>query len=46
VAPLVEALGTPAIGPAWTVDEVALVASDTRPGGAVHTVWARRPLGA
>jgi 2'-5' RNA ligase len=46
VAPLVEALEAPAIGPAWTVDEVALVASDTRPDGAVHTVWARRPLGA
>ena len=41
---LVDALGAPPIGPAWTVTEIALVESDTRPDGAVHTVRARLPL--
>jgi 2'-5' RNA ligase len=41
---LVDELGAAGPGPAWTVADVALVASDTRPEGAVHTEWARRPL--
>jgi 2'-5' RNA ligase len=45
VSHLVDELGARPLGPAWTVDDVALVASDTRPDGAVHTVWARRGLG-
>ena len=43
---LVEQLGAVGPGPAWTVADVALVASDTHPEGAVHTEWDRRPLGA
>ncbi len=41
---LVETIGTAPIGPAWTVTEVAVVESDTRPTGAVHTVWDRLAL--
>ena len=40
----VDALGATPIGPAWTVTELALVESDTRRDGAVHTVRARLPL--
>jgi 2'-5' RNA ligase len=42
--PLVAGLGGGPIGPVWTVGEVLLVASDTRPTGAVHTEVARFPL--
>jgi 2'-5' RNA ligase len=38
LAGLVETIGAAPIGPAWPVTEVALVESDTRPDGAVHTV--------
>ena len=44
LAALVDALGPGPIGPAWTVTEIALVESDPRPDGAVHTVRARLPL--
>jgi len=43
---LVDELGGMGAGPAWTVADVALVASDTRPEGAVYREWGRRPLGA
>ena len=43
---LVAALGDGPAGPRWTVEQVALVESDTRPEGAVHTVRARFALGA
>jgi 2'-5' RNA ligase len=43
--PLLAALGDRAVGPPWTAAEVRLVASDTRPTGAVHTEIARVPLG-
>jgi len=42
---LVDDLGTTPIGPPFPVTDVAVVESDTRPTGAVHTVWARHPLG-
>lgn len=45
VVELVESIGTQPIGPAWTVSDVAVVESDTRPTGAVHTVQDRLPLG-
>jgi 2'-5' RNA ligase len=38
---LVDALGDAPIGPAWTVGEVVLLASDTRPTGAVYEEVAR-----
>jgi RNA 2',3'-cyclic 3'-phosphodiesterase len=41
---LVDAIGTGPIGAPWTVTEVSVVESDTRPTGAVHTVQARIPL--
>jgi len=41
---VVTALDVAGPGPAWTASEVVLVASDTRPDGAVHTVVARSPL--
>jgi 2'-5' RNA ligase len=41
VADAVAALDAAAWGPAWTVDEIVLVESDTRPSGAVHTEVAR-----
>ena len=41
---LVETIGQAPIGPAWTVTEVAVVESDTRPTGAVHTVRDRLAL--
>ena len=44
LAELVDARGTGPLGPAWTVTEVAVVESDTRPTGAVHTVRDRLPL--
>jgi 2'-5' RNA ligase len=43
---LVAALGDGPAGPRWTVEQVALVESDTRPEGPVHTVRARFALGA
>jgi 2'-5' RNA ligase len=45
VAPLVETLADEVVGRAWTAERVALEVSDTRPSGAVHTVWAELPLG-
>ncbi len=45
VTRLVEAVAEEAVGPAWTAERVALEVSDTRPSGAVHTVWADLPLG-
>lgn len=44
LAELVETIGTGPVGPAWTVTDVAVVESDTRPTGAVHTVRDRLPL--
>jgi 2'-5' RNA ligase len=41
---LVDAIATGPIGPAWTVTELCVIESDTRPSGAVHTVRARLPL--
>jgi 2'-5' RNA ligase len=41
----VTALEPASWGPAWTVDSVALVQSDTRPDGAVYTQRAQVPLG-
>jgi 2'-5' RNA ligase len=41
---LVDAVGTGPIGPPWPVTDVSVIESDTRPGGAVHTVRARIPL--
>jgi 2'-5' RNA ligase len=41
---LVDAIGTGPIGPPWTVTDVSVIESDTRPTGAVHTVQARIPL--
>jgi 2'-5' RNA ligase len=43
---LVAALGDGPAGPRWTVEQVALFESDTRPEGAVHTVRGRVALGA
>jgi 2'-5' RNA ligase len=42
---LIAALGDGPAGPPWTVDQVVLVESDTRPEGALHTVRARLTLG-
>jgi 2'-5' RNA ligase len=42
--PLVAAIGTTPVGPAWRVDEVALLASETLPEGARHTEVSRIPL--
>ena len=44
LADLVETIGTAPIGVAWTVTDVAVVESDTRPTGAVHTVRDRLHL--
>jgi 2'-5' RNA ligase len=44
LADLVETIGPAPIGPACPVTHVALVESDTRPDGAVHTVRERLPL--
>ena len=41
---LVDALGDAPMGPSWTVTDVAVVESDTRPSGAVHTVRDRLAL--
>ena len=43
---LVERLWTGPAGPPFTVDRVVLFESETRSGGAVHTVRAHLPLGA
>ena len=42
--PLVDAIGPGPVGGPWTVAEVRLVASDTRPTGAVYTDLARFPF--
>lgn len=42
---VIAALTDEPVGPAWTLDQVALFESDTRPTGAVHTERARFPLG-
>ena len=42
--PVIAAVGQAVPGPAWTGDHVRLMASDTRPTGAVHTEVARIPL--
>jgi RNA 2',3'-cyclic 3'-phosphodiesterase len=41
----VDAIGTHPIGAPWTVTDVSVIESDTRPAGAVHTVQDRVPLG-
>lgn len=41
---LVDAIDAGPIGPPWTVTDLAVIESDTRPDGAVHTVRARVPL--
>jgi RNA 2',3'-cyclic 3'-phosphodiesterase len=41
-----DTFGAPPVGPPWTVGEIALIQSDTRPEGAVHTVRARLPFSA
>ena len=42
--PLVDAIGPGPVGGPWTVAEVRLVASDTRPTGAVYSDLARFPF--
>ena len=42
--PLVDAIGPAPVGDRWTATEVRLMASDTRPAGAVYTELARFPL--
>ncbi|HSO95893.1 MAG TPA: RNA 2',3'-cyclic phosphodiesterase [Acidimicrobiia bacterium] len=42
---LVESLGAEPIGPPWTVTHLAVLESDTRPTGAVHTVRDELALG-
>ncbi len=44
LAPAVDTIGPEPVGPPWTVTEVALVESDTRPDGAVHTPWRQLAL--
>ena len=39
------ALGTDPIGPPWTVTDLSVIESDTRPTGAVHTVRDQLTLG-
>jgi 2'-5' RNA ligase len=46
LSPLHDAFGDSAVGPPWTVGEIALIQSETRPDGAVHTVRARLPFSA
>ena len=41
---LVDGLGDQPVGPPWTVDEVVLLSSDTRPTGAVYEKCARFTL--
>lgn len=43
--PVVAAIGPGPVGDPWAVTEIRLVASDTRPEGAVYTEVARLPLG-
>ena len=40
----VAALDAAGPGPPWTASEIVLFESDTRPGGAVHTIVAALPL--
>jgi 2'-5' RNA ligase len=42
---LVDAIGTGPIGPPWTVTDLSVIESDTRPAGAVHTVRDQLALG-
>jgi RNA 2',3'-cyclic 3'-phosphodiesterase len=42
---LVDAIGTDPIGPPWTVTDISVMESDTRPTGAVHTVRDQLALG-
>ena len=44
VGPVLDALGRDPVGGAWRVDDVVLVASDTRTSGAVYSDVARVPL--
>ena len=44
VSAVVGTLGDDVVGSSWSVDEVVLVASDTRPTGAVYSEVARVPL--
>jgi 2'-5' RNA ligase len=46
VTGLVATLDDQPAGPAWAVRDIGLVASDTRPSGAIHTRWATLPLAA
>ena len=46
LTPRLDSFGATPVGPPWTVGELALVQSDTRPEGAVHTVRARLPFNA
>ena len=41
---LVDVLGAAPVGERWRVDDVALLASDTRPDGARYTEVSRIPL--
>ena len=41
----VEALEGVPVGPPWTLTELVLLESDTKPSGAVYTEHARFPLG-
>jgi 2'-5' RNA ligase len=40
----IAALSATEVGPAWTVNEVLLMCSDTKPTGAEHEVIARTAL--
>jgi 2'-5' RNA ligase len=44
VGAIVDALGEEPVGPPWPVDDVVLVASDTRSTGARYSEVARVPL--
>jgi 2'-5' RNA ligase len=45
VRPLLEALGSDPVGPAWTLDEVVLFESETHSEGARYTAVSRMPVG-
>jgi 2'-5' RNA ligase len=44
VRALLDVIGEGPVGPAWTIDEVVLFSSDTRPEGARYTAVRRIPL--
>jgi 2'-5' RNA ligase len=46
LTPCLDAFGAAPVGPPWTVGELALIQSDTRPEGAVHTVRSLLPFNA